>query len=437
MRPALVLVACACAATPRPRLAPPGEEDDPAARAELLAGALEGWRASYVLTWNGARIGEARETFVAMDDAEGGYRFERSERVVVRRGPDAVAVARTVIQVDLDAAMTARRVVVDRSGGASRVRAEAIRQVDNGWRVRYGGNERVTDGAAVPATLVPLLVAARGVSPGPVWDGPILVEGAGLAVAHLDVTVSNGEALAEVRTAAGVLTSRARLDERGFVLEGGVGAALASRRVAERELAADFDPPEVVDSSAVALDGEPDGGFDLQLVVEHVAAPPPVLAELPDQLVTTAADGAWNVAIDPSALPPGAAAREIRERVSHVARALDDDLGTFALTAEDALAAGRGDCTAHAIVLQRDLEDHGYEARLVTGFVVDTGALRRHRWVVVRVGATWVPLDPMYDEAPASARHLALAVHGSAPDELAFVDDVAFAGWSGAVAGYR
>jgi hypothetical protein len=38
----------------------------------------------------------------------------------------------------------------------------------------------------------------------------------------------------------------------------------------------------------------------------------------------------------------------------------------------------------------------------------------------------------MYDEAPASAAHVALAVHGSTLDELAFIDDVAFAGWDGA-----
>ena len=40
----------------------------------------------------------------------------------------------------------------------------------------------------------------------------------------------------------------------------------------------------------------------------------------------------------------------------------------------------------------------------------------------------------MYDEAPASPRRLALAVHGATPDEVALVDEVAFAGWEGASA---
>jgi transglutaminase-like putative cysteine protease len=147
--------------------------------------------------------------------------------------------------------------------------------------------------------------------------------------------------------------------------------------------------------------------------------------------VTVGADGAWSVRID---APAPIDNREIRERTSFVAHTLVDDLGAFVLAPEEAMAAGRGDCTAHAIVLTKILEERGFPARLVTGYVLDEGALRRHRWVVVQVDGRWVPVDPMFDEVPAGPRHLALAVHGASPEELAFIDDVAFAGWTQASA---
>jgi hypothetical protein len=48
----------------------------------------------------------------------------------------------------------------------------------------------------------------------------------------------------------------------------------------------------------------------------------------------------------------------------------------------------------------------------------------------VQVGGAWLAVDPMLDEVPASPAHVALAVHGTSLDELAFVDDVAFSGWA-------
>ena len=56
------------------------------------------------------------------------------------------------------------------------------------------------------------------------------------------------------------------------------------------------------------------------------------------------------------------------------------------------------------------------------------------RSTLVKLAREWVPVDPMFGEAPASPLHVALAVHGPTIDELAFVDDVAFAGWDGATA---
>lgn len=446
IRIAVGLVLCACAATPHHRLTPPSDEDDPAARAALLGNALDGYHAEYVLAWNGARIGEAREKFHVAEEADGGYRFERVERVVLRRG-DATETARTIIRIDTDQALQARHVVVDRLSGPARVRAEAVRMSDQGWRVTYGSEPaRLIDGAAVPSTLVPLLVGANGASPGVAFRSPVLVEGVGLAEAQLTITVSpdRATATADLRTATGALRSEARLDARGFLSEGGVGAPVSSRRVRDDELAADFTPPEIVDSSAVAIGGDApdvDGTAGMHLAIAGVKAPPPVLADLPWQTVALGPGGVWDVRVEPVPLSTGTdtyrETAEIRERTDFVSRALKDDLGLAALTPDEALAAGAGDCTAHAVVLQAELERRGYETHLVTGYVIDDGALRRHRWVLVRVGHKLIPVDPMYDQVPASPAHVALAIHGGGADDLAFVDDVVFAGWTGARATIR
>jgi hypothetical protein len=442
---ALALAALGLAACPRgggANLAPPRDEDDPAARAVLVASALDGYHAEYELTWRGRRIGEARERLVADDGAAGGYRFERRERVVVLRGT-AIATAMTVVTVELDAAMTARHVRVERDGGAGRQLAEATRQLDDGWRIDSSGRApRLVDGAAVPSTLVPLMVAARG-GTGVVFSGPVLVEGASLALAGLEVSVApdGATAFARYHTAAGELRAEARLDRQGRVLEAGVGAALGSRRVDAAVLEAGFAPVEIVDASSLVVAGHAQASgpsAPVRLTISGVRSPPPAITELPTQTITTAVGGSWDVTVEPSPpADPGAPAwRQVRERVAWVSTALVDDLRFSALSPAEALAAGRGDCTAHALVLMQDLDARGYETRLVTGFVLDGDVLGRHRWVLVRVGKRWIPVDPMHDEAPARPTHVALAVHGASLDELAFIDDVVFAGWDEAIAAY-
>lgn len=426
--------------TARPDLRPPPAEDDPAARAALVASAFDGHRAAFELRWEGRRIGDARERFFADPGAAGGYRFERVERVVLRRG-GTLSSARTVITIDVDAALHAQRVMVVRDAGGVLTRAEARRLSDDGWQVAVGeGPPRLVDGSAVPSSLVPLLVAAGGAR-GRAFAGPILVEGANLAQATLALEVDGASRLAtgRVTTRAGELRSVSRLDDEGHVQEAGLGAALTSRRTDEGSLAAAFDPPDVVGDSALAVLGTPRAAdtSGLRVTVDGVAATPRVLGELPGQTVTQDG-GAWRVHVAPTAWPQAGtgAWRDVADRVHRVARLLTDDLGMATISADEALAAGRGDCTAHAIVLERDLADAGYAVRLVTGFVLDDGALHRHRWVVVQIGKRWVPVDPMFDEVPAQPTHVALAVHGSSADELAFIDDVVFSPWRGARATY-
>ena len=426
---ALILLA-SCGGVARPVITVPDEVDDPAAR-PALAPRLAGHRAAFRISWNGARIGDAYESLTA---AGGGWRFERRERIAVRRG-GTVATTRTAVRIDVDEALRAQRIVVERETGPARSRGEAVRLKDESWRVSFGdGPTRSVSGDAVPSTLVPLLVAGSGATPGRAYDGPILIEGAGLALAELalDVSPDGRRTFARIGTPSGDLRSEGVLDDRGFVASVGSPSGLASERVADiTSLDAPFTPPEIVDSSTVALTGTRTSG-DLHLRIRGVAARPPHLAQLAAQRVT--ADGAvWNVTL--AAPPPpraGELLAEIRERTHHVASLLETDLGLAPIASDEALSAGRGDCTAHALVLATLLEARGYPTKLVTGYVVVDAALRRHRWVLVQIAGDWVPVDPMLDEVPASPAHLALAVHGTSLDELAFVDDVAFAGWEAA-----
>src|SRR5262249_12834967 len=189
--------------------------------------------------------------------------------------------------------------------------------------------------------------------------------------------------------------------------------------VTDAEIAQDFTPPEIVDTSAVAVAGLAGGHGGLKLRIKNVHAAPPALPDLVAQHIVLGAGGERDVAVTAAPAPRAQGLpTELRARPRQVASTLADDLGVAALAPDEALAAGRGDCTAHALVLAALLGQRGYAARLVTGFIYDAGALRRHRWVLVRVGGDWVPVDPMLDEVPASPAHLALAVHGASFDEL-------------------
>src|SRR5262249_59906651 len=90
------------------RGAPVEDVDDPAARPAAIAAVLDGYRAAFRLSWNDARIGEARERFAADPRADGGYRFERTERIEVKRG-GAVSAARTTVTIDTDERLSAPR----------------------------------------------------------------------------------------------------------------------------------------------------------------------------------------------------------------------------------------------------------------------------------------------------------------------------------------
>ena len=84
----------------------------------------------------------------------------------------------------------------------------------------------------------------------------------------------------------------------------------------------------------------------------------------------------------------------------------------------------RGDCTEHGVLAVALLRRLGVPARGVTGWVGLGDLLGLHFWVEVRLGDRWVPIDPTFDQAPASALRIKLG-----DTDLA---DLGSVGWEGA-----
>ncbi len=109
---------------------------------------------------------------------------------------------------------------------------------------------------------------------------------------------------------------------------------------------------------------------------------------------------------------PGAyaAARQISDHVFHL---LEKAYGASHDRASDVLAAGKGDCTEHAILTVAMARALHIPARTVHGLVYaryDDGqdALYWHAWVEIRSAGEWIPLDPTFGQPVADASHIAL-----------------------------
>jgi transglutaminase-like putative cysteine protease len=104
------------------------------------------------------------------------------------------------------------------------------------------------------------------------------------------------------------------------------------------------------------------------------------------------------------------AARLLSDRVF---RMLEKAYGASHDRASDVLAAGKGDCTEHAVLLVALARALGIPARGVHGLVYaryDDGAdaLYWHAWVEVRSAGEWIALDPTFGQPVADATHVAL-----------------------------
>ncbi len=107
-------------------------------------------------------------------------------------------------------------------------------------------------------------------------------------------------------------------------------------------------------------------------------------------------------------------AYEAARRLSdHVHRTLEKAYGASHDRASDVLAAGKGDCTEHAVLLVALARAAGIPARGVHGLVYaeyDDGqpALYWHAWAEVRSGGEWIAMDPTFGQPVADATHVAL-----------------------------
>jgi len=148
------------------------------------------------------------------------------------------------------------------------------------------------------------------------------------------------------------------------------------------------------------------------------AAQPPVLAKAPLDLDRYLAPGPLVQFQDPAfeglvrrmALPPGLSRWELARRVNTFVFEwiTEKDFTVGFASALEVCRQPRGDCTEHAVLAVALLRRLGVPARGVTGWVGLGELLGLHFWVEVRLLDRWVPIDPTFDQAPASALRIKL-----------------------------
>jgi transglutaminase-like putative cysteine protease len=109
---------------------------------------------------------------------------------------------------------------------------------------------------------------------------------------------------------------------------------------------------------------------------------------------------------------PGSYAAAVK-LADHVYRRLDKVYGASRDRASEVLAAGKGDCTEHALLFVALARALGIPARGVLGLVYaqyDDGvpALYWHAWGEVKSGGEWIAMDPIFGQPVADATHVAL-----------------------------
>jgi hypothetical protein len=412
---ATILIA-ACGGGPR---AVPNDLDDPiAVRAQTN-------RTLYTLWWNGARIGDAEEEVRRTKED---VKLTRRESIQVVRG-DRLTGTRMTVEIHTDPALRASDVTVEVWGEGGAATSSATRDAHGDWQIAIDGEPaRVEDGAAVPGELVPYLVARDHV-----FVGRVMMSGRGFAVAQLTVTAEGDGYVAEVSVPGGRATTQLDLEDDGTVIRAAGTDGIVAVRANAADVSAPFDPPEVVDGTAITVRGELEP--DAELVRLAMA---PVTRELPPPLPgqALAADGdRWGMVLDPTLagdLPDGNATKDRTETIIELVRTVDtrlaEDLAVTAPTMEAARQATSGDCTTHALLFMALAEDAKIEAQLVTGFRLTGDLLVRHRWAIAWTGSAWMSVDPTHGQAPVTSFLLGLSIHGPRVHEVALADEVTFAG---------
>lgn len=125
-------------------------------------------------------------------------------------------------------------------------------------------------------------------------------------------------------------------------------------------------------------------------------------------------------------LPAGLSRWEIAKRVNAFVYdwITDKDFSVGFASAAEVCRHPRGDCTEHGVLAVALLRRLGVPSRGVTGWVGLDETMGLHFWVEVRLKDRWVPVDPTFDQAPASALRIKLGDSD--------LSDLGSVGWEGA-----
>ncbi len=109
--------------------------------------------------------------------------------------------------------------------------------------------------------------------------------------------------------------------------------------------------------------------------------------------------------------PPAATRWELAKRVTSFVFEwiTEKDMSVGFASALEVARNGKGDCTEHSVLAVALLRKLGVPARGVVGWAGLGEVMGLHFWVEVKLGSRWVPVDPTFDQAPASALRLKLA----------------------------
>jgi len=137
-------------------------------------------------------------------------------------------------------------------------------------------------------------------------------------------------------------------------------------------------------------------------------------------------DPAFDGLMRRMALPRGLSRWELARRVNSFVFEwiAEKDFSVGFASALEVCRLPKGDCTEHGVLAVALLRRLGVPSRAVTGWVGLGEVLGLHFWVEVRLRDRWVPIDPTFDQAPASALRLKLG-----DSDLA---DLGSIGWEGA-----
>ncbi len=372
---------------------------------------------NYYLTWQGKRIGEAREVF---HRSASGVRIIRHEAIRITRGGVPVD-SETEIIIYADKKLFATRVELKAKAGAVTRQGQAVRADDGSWVVALDGEAvRKAPKSAVPLELVPYLVSQEGSSQ---YEGTVLLAGYGFAVTDMNLKHDGHTGRVVLKTDWGDITSELQMSGDGSLQKASTGST-GSLRVGAERIKEQFRRTELPGLSSIPITGS--GSV---LVVENaLRQPPPALG---GQSVSLRKRG-WSIQFDKS---PSRVSRRVKDLVREVDTLLKDSHDAPGAGADDAMALGRGDCTAHSTLLVDLANEQGLKAKLVTGYRIDKNRMVRHRWVTIKQGNAWVQVDPTFGEAPAAPnKHLTLAVHGDSTAQIALVDEAVFNGLANAKA---